>query len=139
MILMKKFGFSGSPSGCARRDRIIWCPPLSTQCLMEDEYSWEALDQAVLPHMGVVRHVCLYLQFIRKVHLDLDQCSCEKTSGNNLWLAVSFMHKIYHSTENGSHLDLDQCSCEKASGNNLWLAVSFMHKIYHFTENGSPN
>ena len=28
VILMEKYGFSGSPSGCARRDRLIWCPPL---------------------------------------------------------------------------------------------------------------
>ena len=29
VILMGKYGFSGSPLGCARRDRVIWCSPLS--------------------------------------------------------------------------------------------------------------
>ena len=44
VILIEKCGFLGSPMGCARWDRVIWCSPLSTSCLMEDEYSGETLD-----------------------------------------------------------------------------------------------
>ena len=44
VILMEKCGFSSSPLGCARWNCVIWCSPLSTQCLMEDKYSYKALD-----------------------------------------------------------------------------------------------
>ena len=30
VILMEKYGFSGSPMGCARHNRVIWCSPLGT-------------------------------------------------------------------------------------------------------------
>ena len=55
VILMAKMWIFGFSPGCARRDRMIWCPSLSAQCLMEDEHSWEALDQAVLPQVVLER------------------------------------------------------------------------------------
>ena len=30
VILIEKYGFSGSHLGCARRNRVIWYPPLNT-------------------------------------------------------------------------------------------------------------
>ena len=29
VILIEKYGILGSPLGCARWDRVIWCSPLS--------------------------------------------------------------------------------------------------------------
>ena len=53
MILTAKMWIFGFSPGCARRNRVIWCSLLGAQCLMEDEHSCEALDQAVLAHFCI--------------------------------------------------------------------------------------
>ena len=44
VILMEKYEFSSSPLEYARWNYVVWCHLLSTLCLMEGKYSWEALN-----------------------------------------------------------------------------------------------
>ena len=59
VILMVKMWIFMFFPGRVRRNRVIQCSPLSAQCLMKDEHSWEALDQTILPQ----RVMLLWLPF----------------------------------------------------------------------------